>query len=250
MSEPIGVIGLGLLGSAIVERLHAAGHQIFGFDPCKPDTTKVTLCSNASQVVVECTKVIFSLPTNSVVCKVVDEVQDKLSAEHIILDTTTGAPGEATALAERLSARNVHYLETNVAGSSELLRRGEAVLFVGGDEAVAKKIAPLFADLTKHVHYLGPVGTASRFKLVHNLILGLNRAVLAEGLQFAKSLGLEATKTLSLLRKPPPHLQPWMRKESEWSHAIMIALKRGWHSISKMFGSCSMRRGRTAQTFR
>jgi len=203
MSEPIGVIGLGLLGSAIAERLHAAGHRIIGFDPCKPDITSVTLCSDASQVVAGCRKLIFSLPTSGVAAEVVNEIQDKLKTDQVIIDTTTGAPDETTALAERLSVRNVYYLEANVAGSSELLRRGEAVLFVGGDEKVAKSIAPILADLAKHVHYLGPVGSASRFKLVHNLILGLNRAVLAEGLQFAESLGLEPAKTLSLLRESP-----------------------------------------------
>jgi 3-hydroxyisobutyrate dehydrogenase-like beta-hydroxyacid dehydrogenase len=47
------------------------------------------------------------------------------------------------------------------------------------------------------------VGTASRFKLVHNLVLGLNRAVLAEGLSFAKVLGFDPERVLEILKETP-----------------------------------------------
>lgn len=201
MSEPIGIIGLGLLGGAIAERLGAAGHQLLGFDPRRPATTPAVLCPNAEAVFAKCSKVFFSLPTSPDVARVVDEVWDALRPGQVILDTTTGAPDAAAALAERLKARGVHYLEANVAGSSVLLREGKAVLFVGGDESVANEQTPLLADLANAARHLGPVGTASRFKLVHNLILGLNRAALAEGLQFAEALGFDADKALAVLKQ-------------------------------------------------
>ena len=47
------------------------------------------------------------------------------------------------------------------------------------------------------------MGSASRFKLVHNLILGLNRAALAEGLAFAEALGFDASNALAILRETP-----------------------------------------------
>lgn len=201
MSEPIGIIGLGLLGTAIAERLNEAGYQVYGFDPKKPDGLPVVLCPDASQVFVKCSKVIFSLPTSRVSAQVIDEVEGTLRPGQVVLDTTTGAPDEMSALADRLKQFQVHYLEANVAGSSVLLRQGEAVIFVGGEETIANELTSLLADLTTGAHYLGPVGTASRFKLVHNLILGLNRAALAEGLQFAEALGFEAQDALSVLRQ-------------------------------------------------
>lgn len=200
MSEPIGVIGLGLLGGAIAERLDAAGHPLLGFDPRQPDTTPAALCVNAAEVFEKCGKVFFSLPTSADVALAAEEVWDTLRPGQVILDTTTGAPDAAVALGERFKSKGAHYLEASVAGSSALLREGKAVLFVGGDEAVANEQTPLLADLTDAAHYLGPVGTASRFKLVHNLILGLNRAALAEGLQFAEALGFDGEKALSALR--------------------------------------------------
>lgn len=201
MNEPIGIIGLGLLGAAIAERLNKAGHQLYGFDPRRPEGRPVEICPDASLVFAKCSRVVLSLPTSCDSAAVVDEVESALRPGQVILDTTTGAPEEMVGLAERLQARDVHYLEANVAGSSVLLRDGEAALFIGGEETIATELMPLLADLTNGAHYLGPVGTASRFKLVHNLILGLNRAVLAEGLQFAEALGFEGSKALSVLRQ-------------------------------------------------
>ena len=50
---------------------------------------------------------------------------------------------------------------------------------------------------------MGGVGAGSRFKLVHNLILGLNRAALAEGLNLAEALGFEAKRALEILKQTP-----------------------------------------------
>jgi 3-hydroxyisobutyrate dehydrogenase-like beta-hydroxyacid dehydrogenase len=201
MGESIGIIGLGLLGTAIAERLNEAGHQVYGFDPKRSEGLPVVLCPDASEVFVKCSKVILSLPTSRVSAEVIDEVETSLRPGQVVLDTTTGAPDEMAALAERLKPFQVHYLEANVAGSSVLLRQGEAVIFVGGEETIANELNSLLVDLTSGAHYLGPVGTASRFKLVHNLILGLNRAALAEGLQFAEALGFEAQGALSVLQQ-------------------------------------------------
>lgn len=201
MSESIGIIGLGLLGSAIAERLNEAGRTLHGFDPGQTKTGAARHCPDAGEVVAICSRVIFSLPTSQVVAEVVEEVIDKLHPGQVIIDTTTGAPDEISAVAARLKSRGVHYLEANVAGSSVLLRQGRAALFLGGDEGVADDLAPLFADIASQVHFLGPAGTASRFKLVHNLILGLNRAALGEGLQFAESLGIDGGTALSVLRQ-------------------------------------------------
>ena len=69
-------------------------------------------------------------------------------------------------------------------------------------DAVAA-VQPLIDVLSSQHFYLGPVGSASRFKLVHNLLLGLHRAVLAEGLVFAETLGFDAATALDILAQTP-----------------------------------------------
>lgn len=203
-NEAIGLIGVGLLGSAIAARLSSKGYDCFGYDPVKPGLENISLCGSAGELIQSCDRVILCLPSSKDVLDVLHEQGDLLeSGSHVIIDTTTGDPEEMIRLADSLSRKSVPYIEAKVAGSSAQMRKGEAVLFLGGGEEVIAGHQQLFDDLAKRSFYLGGAGSASRFKLVHNLILGLNRAVLAEGLAFGEALGFDLEMVLSVLRETP-----------------------------------------------
>ena len=76
---------------------------------------------------------------------------------------------------------------------------------VGGDETAFKDCRDIFSALTEKVFYLGASGNGSKAKLASNLILGLNRLVLAEGLIFADKLGLELKGFLEMLKVTPAY---------------------------------------------
>src|SRR5437879_8150521 len=99
-----------------------------------------------------------------------------------IVAATTCDSQRTGALGAGLHRRGVHYLDATVSGSSEQVRRGEAVLLVGGERAAADACADLFACLAREWFYLGGWGSGATMKLVVNLVLGLNRLALAEGL--------------------------------------------------------------------
>ena len=83
------------------------------------------------------------------------------------------------------------------------MRNKKATLFTAGDSSVIKNQDDLFSTLTDKIFNLGKFGNATKFKLVHNLIIGLNRAALAEGLQFAQSIGIEPKEALKVLKETP-----------------------------------------------
>jgi len=206
--EPIGIIGLGLLGSALAERLVTRGYTVVGFDQesSKVDSASASGCrpaTSAREVTEGCNTVILSLPTSLIAAEVVAEMAPSLRAGQTILDITTGDPLEMEALAARLSQHGVNYVETNVAGSSSQARKGEVSLFLGGDEKVIQAHDELFNSMATNVFHLGGAGSASRFKLVHNLAVGLHRAVLAETLLFGEALGFPPDQTLSILKQTP-----------------------------------------------
>ncbi|MDA0838370.1 MAG: NAD(P)-dependent oxidoreductase [Planctomycetota bacterium] len=206
--EPIGIIGLGLLGSAIAERLATQGHTILGFDTESEKVESMVAsgrhpAKSAREVIEGCKTVILSLPTSRVASDVITEMAPGLRAGRTILDTTTGDPLEMEALAARLSEHCADYVETNVAGSSEQARAGEVTLFLGGAEKVIQAHEKLFNLMAANVFHLGGAGSASRFKLVHNLAVGLHRAVLAETLLFGEALGFAPDQTLSILKQTP-----------------------------------------------
>jgi 3-hydroxyisobutyrate dehydrogenase-like beta-hydroxyacid dehydrogenase len=125
------------------------------------------------------------------------------AAFTLLVDATTGDPDATAALAARLRERGIHYVDATIAGSSEQTRQGQAVVILGGEPADAALAEPILAAWSPKRFHVGPPGSGARLKLVVNLVLGLNRAVLAEGLSLAKACGIEPSAALSVLQATP-----------------------------------------------
>ena len=204
----LGLIGIGLLGSAIASRLLASGYRIHGYDTNQErlggfEKIGGVPCESAKEVVGQCGILILSLPTSEVVRTLIEELRGTTVEGRMIIDTTTGDPSDMISFDSELMNRGARYVEATVAGSSLQVTRGEVSLFLGGESSTLDLLKPLFSAMSSKYFHLGPVGAASRFKLVHNLVLGLHRAVLAEGLVFAEELGFDQERTLNILRQSP-----------------------------------------------
>ncbi len=204
----MGQIGLGLLGSAIAERLSQNGFAVRGYDFDSPRREAFAAWGGESalqsqEVFSTCEVVLLCLPTSDAVAGVIEECSSQLRAGQILIDTSTGSPEQVVAMGKRLKQWGVKYVEATVAGSSRQMRNGTATLFLGGDAGAIASVQPVLNALASKVFPLGCVGSASRFKLVHNLMLGLHRAVLAEGLTFAESLGFSPSEVLNILKQTP-----------------------------------------------
>lgn len=202
-SRPVGFIGLGLLGTALCERLLDAGYPVAVHNRTRAKAEPLVARGArwSENPVAECDRLIVCLYTTSVVAEVLDEMQTGLRAGQIFIDATTGDPVETAALGRRLAERGVEYLESPIAASSEQTRRGEALALVAGPAAAFEACRDLFACLAAKSFHVGPWGSAAKVKLANNLIVGLNRLALAEGLAFAKAIGLDAAKTLEVLQE-------------------------------------------------
>jgi 3-hydroxyisobutyrate dehydrogenase-like beta-hydroxyacid dehydrogenase len=112
---------------------------------------------------------------------------------------------QTPALGARLAAAGVDYLEVPISGSSEQTRRGEATALVAGPPVAAARCRDLLACLVAQHFDVGAWGNGVRMKLVTNLVLGLNRAALAEGLAFARAIGLAPAAALQVLLNCPAY---------------------------------------------
>ena len=186
----VGIVGLGLLGGALAARLVERGFSVVGYDADKSRRhvaldDGVIVVNSAAEVAAKCELVLLSLPTGDISALVVRELAPQLHRGQIIVDTTTAAAEQMIALAGLLTPLGVAFVEAEVAGSSVQVRRGEVLVFVSGDDAVVAKCRPVLEAFAVAVHHAGNTGDAARWKLVHNLLLGLHRAVLAEWLVLA-----------------------------------------------------------------
>jgi 3-hydroxyisobutyrate dehydrogenase-like beta-hydroxyacid dehydrogenase len=199
--QRVGIIGLGLMGTAIGERLLAAGFEVLVWNRtrAKADPLVAAGASWSDNPLADCDRVVLSLFTSDTVQEVLGQLDSGLHADQILIDTTTGQHEQAAALAARLADRGVAYLDAPVSGSSEQTRRGEVTTIVGGRSDAYEACRDLLDCFSQQTIYAGPSGSGSKMKLVCNLVLGLNRAALAEGLVFAQSLGLEAQAALDVL---------------------------------------------------
>jgi 3-hydroxyisobutyrate dehydrogenase-like beta-hydroxyacid dehydrogenase len=199
--QRIGVMGLGLMGTALVERLLEHGFRVTVWNRTREKSGPLIArgAEWSENPLADCRRVIISLYTTDVVEAVLAELDVGLHEGQILIDTTTGDSVQTAALGARLAGRGVRYLDAPISGSSQQTRAGEATVMVGGDDATFDACADLWPVMGAKVFHVGPCGSASRMKLISNLVLGLNRAALAEGLAFAEALGVSPAAALEVM---------------------------------------------------
>lgn len=195
------MIGLGLMGTALTERLLEHGYRVAVWNRTreKADSLLTRGAQWSDNPLAQCERVIISLYTTEVVEAVLAELDAGLHAGQIILDTTTGEPEQTAALGARLATHGVQYLDAPISGSSEQTRRGEATVIVGGDRPAFEACADLWRVMAAKTFHVGACGSAAKMKLITNLVLGLNRAALAEGLAFAEAIGVAPAAALEVM---------------------------------------------------
>lgn len=206
-SSSVGLIGLGLVGNAMAQRLLVAGCQVAGFDTSPQRNAELNAlggraAASAVEVCQTCERIILSLPTSGIAHEVLQPLLDTLSGKTII-DTTTGEPEAMEQTGDMLADRGADYLVATIAGSSTEVSRGEVIVMTGGPDEIATRCDDLLAAFSRQRFHVGTWLAAARMKLVVNLVLGLNRAVLAEGLSFAKACGIDPRRALEVLKAGP-----------------------------------------------
>ena len=202
----VGVIGLGLIGSSLAQRLMAGGFKVYGFDVSAPRNENLgalggITCVDAAAVAAACDVVVLAVFNTEQVESLFEGTSGaNFSSKNLVICTSTCDPDRIEALAKRTTAQGISFLECPLSGNSDQIAKGNGIALVGGDHAAFDTAQPVLNALCKQSHYLGPAGSGGRAKLAVNLVGGLNRAVLGEGLAFAESMGLELTAFLAVLK--------------------------------------------------
>jgi len=209
MSTPrVGIIGLGLMGTAFAECLHDAGFTLVGFDVDKnalsnaeahgvePDTSPRAVADHADVV-------ITSLPTPAIVKKAYQGPDGilKTETETVAIETSTIDAGTAERITET-AGDIVTVLDVPVSAGPDQCREGDAVVIASGDretfdrEAVQSALETLGAE----VHYTGDAGTASTLKLINNAMSFGNLVLAMEMVSMGAAAGLDGETMWEVLQ--------------------------------------------------
>jgi 3-hydroxyisobutyrate dehydrogenase-like beta-hydroxyacid dehydrogenase len=191
------------MGHVYTHRLIAAGFSVAGYDidPSKQHAAlQLGVRPGAlSEIARACDPIVLAVFSTDQVEEVVERGLLPAAAGKIVLCTATCDPDRVAALGARIGGR-LRFLETPVSGTSVQVRNGEGLGLIGGDEAIAAAAAPVLDALFPRRRHVGKLGDGGRAKLAVNLILGLNRMALAEGLVFAERVGLDPAAFLDVAR--------------------------------------------------
>ena len=205
--QRIGIIGVGLLGSAVASRLLGRGFQLTGYDT-RPEQVRALAprglhaAMSIAEVAAGAEAVFTILPLPESVDAVVlgpGGLLETAPRAVTILQMSTISPEQTRHLGAAAAAKGLGFLDAPMSGTSGMVAKGDCTILVGGDPTLLERCRPALDAIAPRVIHVGGIGMASLAKLVTNLIAGVNTAALAEALVLGMKGGLSAGTLLELL---------------------------------------------------
>jgi 3-hydroxyisobutyrate dehydrogenase len=219
----IGFIGLGLMGSRLTRRLHAAGWNISAWNR-NPGPAKalshdgVMIAASISELVAGSDVVLTSLANDAAVQSVYFNsggVFLAAKAGTVILEMSTISPELSRILHQEAAARGIYLLDLAVSGSTPAVEAGTVTLLGGGDRDTFERCIPVYESIAKQWFLIGPGSSGILMKLVVNLLLGVDMQAIAEAVSLGEHLQIERDVLLDVLSKTtviPPAFAGKFRK--------------------------------------
>ena len=203
----VGFVGLGIMGYHMASNLKKAGYEVLAYDivPEAVKRAEAVGCTAASirEITAECNDIITMLPNGPHVKSVVlgrGGIAETAKEGTLIIDMSSIAPGVSKELKGALDPKHIHIVDAPVSGGEPKAEDGSLAIMVGGEEADFERAKPYFDVLGSSAVLVGPIGSGNTCKLTNQMIVAVNIAVLAEGLQLAARAGADAKKVFEAIK--------------------------------------------------
>ncbi len=206
MSERIGFIGLGLMGTGFTKRLIATGHEVVGYDPdparmdeavqrgVKPAASAADV-AKAADIILLC--VINTAAVEDATLGPRGVAAGDIAGK-VVVDHSTAEIKATLRIAAQLAARNSQFVDAPVSGGPGAAETGTLAIMAGGPEAAIARIVPVMRHLGVMTH-MGGAGAGQATKLVNQTIVLTNYCVLAEALRLGEAYGVDTRKIAAAL---------------------------------------------------
>jgi 3-hydroxyisobutyrate dehydrogenase len=233
----VGLLGVGLMGSAMARRLLEQGVAVIAWDVDSDHVHALEARGGESakhpkDVVSDAGIVITMLPTADVVLDVVQPLLDEWPAGTIWLQMSSVGAAEADQLTQAADAHGVTLVDAPVSGSTHPAEQGQLTILASGPDSVHAVVDPVFAALASRVLWVGAAGMGSRLKLAANHWMITMVAALAESMHLCQTMGLDQQEFIALLDGGPlgsvyalQKLDEMRRHEYPAGFPVRLALK-------------------------
>ncbi len=263
----VGVLGLGIMGSAMAGNLIKAGFEVLGFDPdadAKKRFAKAGghVCKDAASMAAQVPVIITSLPSAAALMHSAQLMAGAVAAggkaakgsksELVIIETSTLDTGDKEQARRVLAAAGVVLLDCPLSGTGAQAVRKDVTVYASGHAAAIKRVQPVFEGFSKAQFNLGAFGNGMRMKLMANLLVAIHNVSTAEALLLGQRWGIkpaDAVKVLAdgaggsrMLQVRGPFMQ-----DKGWEEATMKI--EVWQKDMKLIGAALREMGVPAPLF-
>lgn len=208
MKKPnVGFIGLGLMGNPMAKNIIKAGFPLRIYNR---NIVKTQELADLGAYVCESPKEIGFLSDVVITCVTgPEDVESVLFSDNgvtveakkrlVVIDMSTIGPTAAREIAKKLKQKTIDFIDAPVTGSVPKAETGELVIFVGGEDAVVKKVNKILEAMGKSIHHMGGIGMGQAMKMVNNQLLAGQLVVLSESMLLADKMGLERGDVIDVL---------------------------------------------------
>jgi 3-hydroxyisobutyrate dehydrogenase-like beta-hydroxyacid dehydrogenase len=203
VSEKIGFLGVGRMGSGMVARLIAAGHEVTIYDPVASATSPAAamgarVASSAADAAALCTVVLASVPGPADARESARLIAGSPTLK-IFVDLSTSGPAAAQAIASLLAPRGIAAIDAPVSGGVKGAAAGKLAIMASGPAPAMQRVRPLL-ELLGRVYELGEKpGLGQTVKLANNLMAAASLAIAAEALAMGVKAGVDPAAMLDVL---------------------------------------------------
>ena len=192
----VGMIGLGIMGTALSGNLLRAGFEVLGFDvvPARRSEHRRSggaLARDAADVARRAAFVITSLPSAAALEQVSESIARAGRRDAVVLETSTLPVAVKIEAQKRLAKRGVVLLDCPLSGTGAQARSRDLAVYMSGNRAACRKAVPLVDAVARAHYYVGPFGAGSKMKYIANLLVAIHNVAAAEALVLAMKAGLD-----------------------------------------------------------
>jgi putative dehydrogenase len=197
MTETIGVVGLGVMGSAMSGHLIGAGFPVWGYDI---DTTRMDAfvqrggqpADSTSELASECTLVLLSLPSVEALEEATTRLVEGAHPGLLVLEMGTLPLAAKKSARQRLSEAGVELMDVPLSGTGLQAADATLVVFASGSEDGYRRALPVFEVIGRSSYHLGEFGTGSVMKYIANLLVAVHNLATAEAHALGIAAGLDS----------------------------------------------------------